>query len=302
MAQRHLAAPAAPLLALCWLLGATPLPAAAPRPRVEPQALVGAGAGGGVGAGGARVSFDTLTLVGERWSGGTWGKLDATGTQIPGTCGDAGSKPCTRGEPGVTALSCARSSAQILVLSPTAVVSMANDTAQISSDGGVSWSRYPGEDRADIYEPLIPAPAWLKASSGAAFMDVRPADAYVTSCTTPASCAPASPVTAAKDRVYLDWKLSPTGVPVREFAYGRSRGANSWSVPQPVSFFCTTCGGGVQLPDGSYVFLVALQYTDPRAGPDGCCNNSVRETPAPLPPPRLCAASRLCGFLLAAHC
>lgn len=218
----------------------------------------------------AAVSFDTLTLVGEQWYGGSWGKLDSKGVQIPGTCGDAGSKPCTRGEPEVVMMDCPRSSAAILALSPTAVVSMANDTAQVSTDGGRSWSRYPGEDRADIYDPYIPAPTWL---TGTAFMDVEPVDAYVPSCATPAGCVPASPVTAAADRVYLDWGLSSGGVPVRSFSYGRKQGANVWHVPAPVSFFSTSSCGGTQLPDGSFVHLAALQYTDPRSGP--CCNNSV---------------------------
>jgi hypothetical protein len=218
----------------------------------------------------AQVTFNTLTKVGEQWAGGTWGKLDATGTQIPGTCGDQGSAPCTRGEPGVTMMSSPRSSAAILALSPTAIVSMANDTAQVSTDGGRTWSRYPGEDRADIYDPMIPAPPWLK---GASMMDIRPVPAYVASCTTPANCTPASPVIAAPDAVYLDWRLSDAGAPVREFSFGRKQGSNTWSVPKPVAFFCTSCGGGARLPDGTYVYLVALQFTDPRSTP--CCNNSV---------------------------
>eukprot|EP01052_Picozoa_sp_SAG31_P020136 SAG31_NODE_1500_length_8090_cov_10.522588_13_plen_112_part_01 len=80
------------------------------------------------------VKFESLTKVGEQWAGGTWGKLDSKGMQIKGTCGDQGSKPCSRGEPGVTMLQSPRSSAALLVLSPTAVVAMGNDTAQISVD------------------------------------------------------------------------------------------------------------------------------------------------------------------------
>lgn len=241
------------------------------RARLNPSTSLGTVTEGGQQL--AALSFSTVTKVGEQWAGGTWGKLDATGTQIPGTCGDQGSAPCTRGEPGVTMLSSPRSSAAILALSPTAVVGMANDTAQVSTDGGRSWSRYPGEDRADIYDPYIEAPAWLLGDSQAAMMDIRPVPAYVSTCATPSNCTPASPVTAAPDAVYLDWRLSDTGVPVREFSFGRKQGANTWFVPKPVAFFCTSCGGGARMPDGSYVFLVALQFTDPRSGP--CCNNSV---------------------------
>ena len=193
-------------------------------------------------AGGLAVTFSALTKVGEQWAGGTWGKLDATGTQIPGTCGDKGSAACTRGEPGVTMMGSPRSSAAILALSPTAIVGMANDTAQVSTDGGRSWSRYPGEDRADVYDAYIPAPPWLLGASKAALMDVRPVPAYVKTCTTATNCTPASPVAAAADAVYLDWRLSAAGVPVREFSFGRKQGANTWAVPNPVAFFCSYSG------------------------------------------------------------
>ena len=139
-----------------------------------------------------QVVFGSLSKVGEMWYGGTWGKLDAHGVQMPGTCGDKGSKPCVRGEPGVTMMDCPAQSPRLLVLSPTAVVAMGNDTAQTSTDGGRSFSRYPGEDRADVYSGYIPAPAWLHGG-GPGFMDITPVPSYPASCPTPANCTPASP-------------------------------------------------------------------------------------------------------------
>ena len=233
----------------------------------------------------AAVSFDALAKVGESWLRGRWGRLDARGVQIVGTCGDNGSKPCIRGEPGTTMLQSPGSSPRLLVLSSTAIIGMAGekpdyvgrwqDRAQISTDGGRAWSRYAAEGRADIYDPYIPSPSWL---NNAGFMDIRPVPAYPASCATPTHCMPASPVIAPDDNEYLDWQLSPDGLPVinRSGAGRRRKGANSWGgMPVPVSMFCTECGGGTQLPDGSFVFLVAVQHTDPRRNPHTCCNNSV---------------------------
>jgi hypothetical protein len=44
---------------------------------------------------------------------------------------------------------------------------------------------------------------------------------------------------------------------------------------------CTSCGGGAQLADGSYVYLAVVQYNRTWVDVDGqrkeapCCNNSV---------------------------
>ena len=221
------------------------------------------------------VAFGSLSKVGETWYGGTWGKLDSKGVQTPGTCGDKGSPPCHRGEPGVSMLSCPGSSPRLMVLGPTAVVAMGNESAQTSTDGGRSWHRYAGpncEGRTDIYDPYIPSPAWLSPSG---FMDIRPVPAYVTTCATPANCTPASSVVAPADKVYLDWKLSSDGLPVINRTVGRSQ-PNIWGgLPGTVSMFNTEGGGGAQLADGSFVYLAAVQHTDPRADPHDCCNNSV---------------------------
>jgi hypothetical protein len=231
------------------------------------------------------VTFDWLTKVGENNVTGRWGKLDAHGVQIPNTCGDNSSTPCSRGEPGTTLLQSPDSSPRLLVLSPTAVVAMANNTAQISVNGGRSWSIYTdgsslqgcshhgrGGSCADIYDPYIPAPVSL---NGSGFMDIRPVPAYPPSCKTAGvNCKPVSPVIASDENIYLDWRLSPAGLPVIIRSIGRRRLV--WGgLPASVSMFCTECGGGAQLSDGSFVFLVAVQHTDPRADPYACCNNSV---------------------------
>ena len=89
-------------------------------------------------------------------------------------------------------------------------------------------------------------------------------------------------VQADAARQYIDWHLSPTGVPAFTKSSGRATGANVWKgLPKPVSMMCASCGGGARLADGSYVFLAVVQF-----GPDWvagdksteapCCNNSVR--------------------------
>ena len=136
-------------------------------------------------------------------------------------------------------MDCPSSSPAILAFSSTHVIAAANDTVFLSSDGGRSWGWGPGPS---IYDPYIPSPAWL-GSDG--FMDIRPVDAYVPSCTVPGSTCHAepSPVVAKADRQYLDWHLWPkSGMPVVNNT--KRQGVNTWTnIPQPVSFFCTECGG-----------------------------------------------------------
>ena len=80
---------------------------------------------------------------------------------------------------------------------------------------------------------------------------------------------------------YLDWTLDGAGVPTATISHGRARGANVWKgLPRPVSMMCTSCGGGAQLADGSYVFLAVTQFGPDWAAADRthvapCCNNSV---------------------------
>ena len=78
------------------------------------------------------------------------------GSQINGgygqyTCGPTGKAKCERGDPtNVTLIDSPRDTARLLVLSPTAIVGMGNGTAQLSSDGGRTWQRSPGEHEQDV--------------------------------------------------------------------------------------------------------------------------------------------------------
>jgi hypothetical protein len=89
----------------------------------------------------AKVSFASLTQVGQRWDNGQWGKVDGAGKEIPGSCPG---KSCTRNTPGVTLITSPRESPVLLAFGPKVVLCTANDTVQTSSDGGRSWKRYPG--------------------------------------------------------------------------------------------------------------------------------------------------------------
>jgi hypothetical protein len=67
------------------------------------------------------------------------------------TCGPTGKDKCERGDPtNVTLIDCPRDTARLLVLSPTAIVGMGNGTAQLSSDGGRTWQRSPGDYKQDV--------------------------------------------------------------------------------------------------------------------------------------------------------
>jgi hypothetical protein len=86
-----------------------------------------------------KVSFNSLSQVGQRWDNGQWGKLDDQGKEIPGSCPG---KTCTRDTPGVTLIASPRESPVLLALGTKVVLCTANGTVQTSSDGGRSWQRY----------------------------------------------------------------------------------------------------------------------------------------------------------------
>ena len=221
-------------------------------------------------------TFSSLTLVGERWDNGQWSALDKAGHMV--------GPPLKRGDKGAVAIESARESPDLLRLSETTILCSANDTVMSSSDGGRSWSKHGGNP--GLAAGYIPAPMWLKSkeSMPVLLMDVQPVDAYVKGCypMTP-NCTEVTTVTAATDKQYVDWGLSASGAPVAVTTAGR-KGANVWrGLPVATGLFATSAGGGVQLLDGSYVYLAVVQFgplwqVHPKVDKSKlakCCNNSV---------------------------
>ena len=101
-------------------------------------------------------SFSSLTLVGERWNNGQWQRLNPNGTIV----GNFELPMLQRGDPGAELIISPRQSPGLLALSASMVLCSANDTTQISTDGGRSWERSPGHDVQ--LPPSIPAPEWMK--------------------------------------------------------------------------------------------------------------------------------------------
>lgn len=213
----------------------------------------------------AATKFGSLTLVGERWNNGEWARLGADGKVV-------GPMTLKRGDDGAVLISSPRQSPVLLALSTSVVVCGANDTAFISSDGGRSWARYVGHDVG--LPPSVPAPRWMKREHpGAVFMDVQPIDAYLPGCYKAGpQCEPANSVTAAINRQYTDWIMSANSTPVARRGVGRAQ-PNTWGgLPTAVAELCTECGGGVQLLDGSYIFLAVVQFGSSCPYTDECNN------------------------------
>ena len=120
-------------------------------------------------------------------------------------------------------------------------------------------------------------------------MDVSPIDVWPVGCSPKehkvgARCEQTTHVTALPNRTYMDWSCESGDddatdavrvcKPVAHRINGRHR-PNSWSgLPEPVSLLATSEGGSTQLPDGSFVFVVAVMF-ESDATPGCNCNNSV---------------------------
>ena len=96
------------------------------------------------------------------------------------------------------------------------------------------------------------------------------------------TATPPPPIIAPPNHSYCDWGIDDrTHLPVVFCSLGRGPRSNVWSgLPHFASEFCTDCGQGVQLADGSFVFIVAVQLMpdwEPKdhSKPLPCCNNSV---------------------------
>jgi hypothetical protein len=67
----------------------------------------------------------------------------------------------------------------------------------------------------------------------------------------------------------------------RDSTQKETRFSQVWKgLPWPAAMLCTSCGGGAQLTDGSYVYLVVTQFNRTWISGDHskeapCCNNSV---------------------------
>ncbi len=196
---------------------------------------------------------------------------------------------CARaGRAGVVEV-CPRSPPGLLSFTDDLVLCSANGTLMITQDGGRSWNRtsLPSE-----FRPSIPPPRWRQklGKAGAVptatsvLVDVNPVDVYICDYPGKPACSteiPPPPIVAAPNRTYCDWGLDDTtGLPVVFCSLGRPR-PNVWSgLPHFASEFCTDCGQGVQLPDGSFVYIVVVQLMPDWEPKDHskalpCCNNSV---------------------------
>jgi hypothetical protein len=215
----------------------------------------------------SRTWFSSLTLVGERWNNGQWARLDADGKMV-------GPATLKRGDSGAVLISSPRQSPVLVPLTASVVLCGANDTTQISLDGGRSWARSPGGDVG--LPPSVPAPRWMKREHpGAMFMDVQPVDAFLPGCyrQPKSKCQMASSVTAVADWKYVDWGIA-NHTPQARQSVGRQR-PNTWAgLPAVVSELCTECGGGTQLPDGSFIYLAVVEFAD-HCPYIGCCNSVV---------------------------
>jgi hypothetical protein len=90
----------------------------------------------------APATFSSLTLVGERRSGGTtecglWGPLDAESH----ISDPASTRKLKRGDPNAQLIQSPRQSPDLLRQSATTVLCTANDTVSASTDAGRSWVR-----------------------------------------------------------------------------------------------------------------------------------------------------------------
>ena len=197
-----------------------------------------------------RVAFSSLRLVGEFWKGGL--VVD-----------------------GVVEI-CPRNPPYLLAIGNEVLVS-ANGTIWKTLDKGLTWTL--GTRKTPSFTPVVPAAPWLRAIwPDARWMDVQPFGAYP--CWTPGHtgvpCAPVANITAAPNKEYIDWG---TGEMLRR-TLGRPRPLTWTGLPSPVSEFCTSCGRGVQLKNGSYVYIVVV-WNGPNWRADNhsvmapCCNNSV---------------------------
>ena len=196
--------------------------------------------------------------VGEQWDNGEWGKLDPNGKEIPDTCL---AKTCTRDTAGVTLISSPRESPVLLVLAPddsgAVVICTANDTVQTSTDGGRHWKRYPGPTVG--IPPHVPGP---KFAANRPFLDIQVIDAYPLGCSMKnlTDCVPVTSFKAASNKTYYDWSLTPMGAPDLRITHGRDVVPIWKGLPWPAAMLCTSCGGGAQLTDGSYIYLGAILY------------------------------------------
>ena len=212
----------------------------------------------------AQVSFSTLTNLGDFW-GGYHQTVN-----------------------GVVEV-CPRSPPSLLPFTDDILLAAANGTMLITKDGGRSWGRsgLPTE-----LNPSIPPPPWRErigepgepTVAKAVWVDINPVDVYLCDYPGKPACStvtPPPPIVAPDNHTYCDWGISDkTELPFVVCFKGRQGRTNSWSgLPSYVSEFCTDCGQGLQLADGTFVFIVTVRFGpdwDPshkKAAP--CCDSSV---------------------------
>ena len=180
---------------------------------------------------------------------------------------------------------CPRSPPNLLPFSDDLLLCSANGTMLITKDGGRSWER---SGLPEELNPSIPPPPWRervgepgeKTMGKAVWVDVNPVNVYLCDYPGKPACATATPppaIVAPDNHSYCDWGISDkTGLPDVFCFKGRGPGhTNVWSgLPHYVSEFCTDCGQGVQLADGTFVFIVTVRF-----GPDWDSNNHKKAAP-----------------------
>jgi hypothetical protein len=135
-------------------------------------------------------------------------------------------------------------------------------------------------------KPATAAAKWVGVSPGYGYMCDYPKKGPCDRATTPPA-----PVVGAANHSYCDWGIDDTTkLPVVYCGEREGIAVQTWSgLPIVASEFCIGCGNGLQLPDGSFVWIMVVQMSpdwqpkdvclqnssSPLCKPIPCCNNSV---------------------------
>jgi len=196
---------------------------------------------------------------------------------------------------------CPRSPPNLLPFTEDTLLCTANGTMMLTTDGGKSWMH---QNASEVMRPFLPAPKWMQrigppgkpTSALAKWVGINPVSVYVCDYPKMGPCdrttSPPSPIVGAANHSFCDWGIDDkTKVPV-VFCGKREEdvAVQTWSgLPITASEFCIGCGNGVQLADGSFLWLVVVTMSpdwepqdvclqnssSPKCKAIPCCNNSV---------------------------
>ena len=223
----------------------------------------------------AAVTFGALTNVGDFWSG----NLTINGViEI-----------------------CPRSPPNLLPFTEDTLLCTANGTMMLTTDGGKSWHH---QDASEVMRPFLPPPKWMQrigaagkpTTAVASWVGINPVSVYLCDYPKKGPCDrttnPPSPIVGAANHSYCSWGLDDTTKLPVVFCGEReaSVAVQTWSgLPITASEFCIGCGNGVQLADGSFLWIMVVQMSpdwepadvclqnssSPKCKAIPCCNNSV---------------------------